>query len=142
MTASPSKLSNSGGRYSLRIFVPESFPAACPDMIVSRPKPLLDSTGAALDETSASMHVLGTRDGGTKICHFRSSRWVPKNTLYLVALKGRIWLEAYEAHLRTGKPLDRFLRHMAKDPRSPSTWHGVTDEEESRFLRLLRRLFD
>lgn len=111
-------------------------------MIVSRPKPLRCVSGAALDEASASMHVLGTREGGTKICHFRSSRWVPENTLYLVALKGRIWLEAYEAHLRTGKPLDRFLRHMAEDPQNPSTWHDVTDEEESGFLRLLRRLLD
>lgn len=132
---------NAGGRYSLRIFIPEVFPAVCPDMIVSRPRPLRALTGEALDEANPSMHVLGTRDGGTKICHFRHSRWVPENTLYLVALKGRIWLEAYEAHRRTGKPLDRFLRHMAEDPESSSSSYAA-DEEENTFLRLLRRLFD
>jgi hypothetical protein len=91
---------------------------------------------------SATMHVLGTRDGGTKICHSRSSRWVPENTLYLVALKGRVWLEAYEAHLRTRKPLDRFLRHMGEDARRETSSYGVVDEEESRFLSVLRSLLD
>ncbi len=59
------------------------------------------------------MHTLGVRDGSTLICHFKPSRWVPSNILYLVALKGRIWLEAYEGHLRTGNRLDNFLPHMS-----------------------------
>ena len=133
---------NSGRAYSLRIFVPESFPATGPDMIVSSPRPLRDAAGSPMVNTSASLHVLGERDGGTKICHFQQSRWVPQNTLYLVALKGRIWLEAYEAHLRTRKPLDSFLRHMSDDPRVPSRGHGEVTEEEGVFLRLLRRLLD
>jgi len=106
-------------------------------MVVASPTPLRDARGNAMDEASVSMHVLGTRDGATKICHFRPSRWVPQNTLYLVALKGRIWLEAYDAHTRTGKPLERYLRHMTEDPGQPGRSY---DEEESNFLRIMRLL--
>ncbi|WP_157517554.1 hypothetical protein [Micromonospora rifamycinica] len=103
---------NSGRYYSLRIHVPAAFPNRCPDMVVTAPHPLTDHHGRRITEASASMHTLGLRDDRTRICHFKENLWVPNNTLYLVALKGRIWLEAYEGHLRTGRPLDSFLPHM------------------------------
>lgn len=81
-------------------------------MVVSNPRPLRDHRGKKLKDPSASMHTLGLRDDCTKICHFKESLWIPNNTLYLVAMKGRIWLEAYEGHLRTGRALDSFLPHM------------------------------
>ena len=28
-------------------------------------------------------------------------------------MKGRIWLEAYEIHLRTGEDLEKYLAHMS-----------------------------
>lgn len=110
-------------------------------MVVAEPQPLRDRSGTPMTNASATMHVLGAKDGCTKICHFRSSRWVPANTLYLVALKGRIWLEAYEAHVLTGQPIDRFLRHMPDDGSVDTVVTGPVSEEEGVFLRLLRRLF-
>ena len=104
---------NSGGWYQLRVYVPEQFPAICPEMIVARPAPLHSRRGAALTNPSGAMHTLGTRDGGTKICHYHPSRWVPENTLYKVLLKGRIWLEAYEGHLSSGRDIEYYLKHMA-----------------------------
>lgn len=33
---------------------------------------------------------------------------------YTLIMKGLIWLEAYEAHLRTGQPLSQYLGEMRK----------------------------
>lgn len=103
---------NSGTAYRLRVYLSPQFPAVCPEMVVSSPRPLLRRNGRELTSSSGPMHTLDQRDGCTKICHFRPAFWAPQNTIYLVLLKGRIWLEAYEAHLRTGRPLDAFLPHM------------------------------
>lgn len=57
-------------------------------------------------------HTYGTRYGCTQICHFKPGLWKDNNTLYQVIMKGLIWLEAYEAHLRTGATLTRYLAEM------------------------------
>jgi len=101
-----------GDYYGLRVYLSAGFPASCPDLIVSDPVPLLDRNNNALTEVDAKMHTLGERDGCTKICHCRSSLWVPANTLYKVLIKGKIWLEAYTGHLGTGYPIDQYLRTM------------------------------
>ncbi|HKD97781.1 MAG TPA: hypothetical protein VKB69_09280 [Micromonosporaceae bacterium] len=102
---------NSGTTYRLRVYLSPQFPVICPDLVVSEPSPLRKHNGKALITASGPMHTLDQRDGCTRICHFRPVFWAPQNTIYLVLLKGRIWLEAYEAHLRTGRPLDAFLPH-------------------------------
>lgn len=102
---------NAGTAYRLRVYLSPQFPAVCPEMVVSDPRPLLRRNGKPLVAASGTMHTLDERDGCTRICHIRPAFWVPQNTIYLVLLKGRIWLEAYEAHLRTGRPLDAFLPH-------------------------------
>jgi hypothetical protein len=104
--------SNSGRLYQLRVYVPEQFPAICPNMIVSQPLPLRNRLGFPMTDASAAMHTLGVRDSGTLICHYHPSRWVPENTLYKVLLKGRIWLEAYEGHLKSGNDIQHYLKHM------------------------------
>ena len=131
---------NAGNIYRLRICVPAAFPATCPDMFVTYPVPLCDAAGLPMTGVSVAMHTLAAVEDRTKICHYRPDRWVPANTLYLVAMKGRIWLEAYEAHLRTGKPLDAFLRHMTDAPGQSAGPAPAEDSEEGTFLRLLRRL--
>jgi hypothetical protein len=102
---------NSKNVYTLRVYVPSDFPNSRPDLVVTSPYPLKGYAGKSLGETSASMHTLDPRDGYVKICHYKD--WIPNLTLYLVVLKGRIWLEAFEAHKRTGKPIDHFLKHMS-----------------------------
>ncbi len=103
---------NSRQSYDLRVYVPEQFPATCPSMIIARPAPLRNRLGHPMTDASSAMHTLGIRDGGTLICHYHPSRWVPENTLYKVLLKGRIWLEAYEGHLSSGNDIDFYLKHM------------------------------
>ena len=107
MTASNDK------NYTLRIYLPPDFPNSCPTMVVSNPNAALRKlNGSLLTRGSDEDHTYGSRDGLTVICHFRPNRWSNENTLYQVFMKGLIWLEAYEGHLRTGKPINTFLRDM------------------------------
>ncbi|XP_078372137.1 uncharacterized protein LOC144655710 [Oculina patagonica] len=92
-------------QYTLRVYLPSDYPNSCPEMVVS-------SHGILLSGVDGENHTLGSKDGCTKICHFRPSLWKDDNTLYQVIMKGLIWLEAYEAHLRTRQPLSRYLQEM------------------------------
>ncbi len=104
--------SNSGNLYKLRIYVPSDFPNSRPNMVVLSPYPLIGSGGANINVlgVSSTMHTLTPIDGYVSICHYKN--WLPNLTLYLVVLKGRLWVEAFEGHKRSGQPLDRFLGHM------------------------------
>ena len=100
-------------QYTLRVYLPSDYPNSCPQMVVSSPSSCLRrQNGSLLNESSGADHTYGTRDGLTVICHFRPNLWRDDNTLYQVIMKGLIWLEAYEAHLRTGSPLSRYLQEM------------------------------
>ncbi|WP_265263088.1 hypothetical protein [Spirulina subsalsa] len=82
-------------------------------MVVVSPSPLRGFLGQDMKayETSSMMHTLSPDTYGyVQICHYRD--WLPNLTLYKVVLKGRLWLEALEAHKRTGQPIDHFLPHM------------------------------
>ncbi|MEH1965837.1 hypothetical protein [Nostoc sp.] len=104
---------NVGNIYKLRVYVPSDFPNSRPQMVILSPYPLKGYRGQDMKEhgMSSSMHTLEPTDYGyVQICHYRN--WLPNITLYKVVLKGRLWLEALEAHKRTGQPIDAFLSHM------------------------------
>lgn len=104
---------NNGNGYTLRVYVAASFPNECPKLVVSSPSsPLRKRDGSLLDSTSGKDHVYGSIDGLTQICHFNTNKWTSENTIYQVLMKGRIWLEAYEIHRRTGEYLEKYLAHM------------------------------
>jgi hypothetical protein len=100
---------NAGNRYLVRLFIPMAYPDKMPDMVVANPKPLLDYWRRPLVSVDGSMHVLSAIEGCTQLCHFSQSLWDASLTLLMVALKGGIWLEAYEGHRRTGNPLDHWI---------------------------------
>jgi len=99
-------------QYTLRVYLPADFPNSVPEMIVktSSMSRLMRRDGNELEGTMD--HTYGIKDGCTQICHFRPNLWRGDNTLYQVFMKGLIWLEAYEAHLRTGSTLSRYLTEM------------------------------
>lgn len=100
-------------RYTLRLCLPKDFPNSVPPMIVSNPSSCLRKRdGSLLSGGSGNDHTLSSIDGCTQICHFNSCLWRDDNTLYQVVMKGLIWLEGYEAHLRTGQPLSKYLQEM------------------------------
>jgi hypothetical protein len=73
----------------------------------------LRARGYDLLAASAVMHTLSpvySHPQYVRICHYRD--WDPNKTLYLVLMKARLWVEAYEAHLRHGNPIDNYLGHM------------------------------
>lgn len=103
---------NARNRYRLRLIVPSDYPSSQPDLLVVEPSPLR-GRGFDLLETNGRMHTLTplyAHPQSVRVCHYRG--WDPNKTLYLVFMKGRLWLEAYEAHLRTGNPIDDYLGHM------------------------------
>lgn len=73
---------------------------------------LKDKYGRDLPEYSASMHTLGKHpeNGWTQICHYGA--WNPDVSIYKIYIKCRLWLEMYELHLQTGKPMDYYLNHQ------------------------------
>lgn len=116
-SASGTATSNSGHRYFLYLPIPPGFPTQRPLLYLTDPCPLLMSNGGAIHTlgVSHSMHVLSPSSSGwVQICHWRDNRWHPGIHLYKVLLKGLIWIEAYEQHLLTGRPLADFVATMAE----------------------------
>lgn len=102
-------MTNSGKVYTLKIHL-EAFPEDVP--MVEVLNPLKDKSGKKLCKVSGDMHVLGTCDGHTLICHYAPSSWTPNVSLYKIFIKCRLWLEMYEEHLATGYNMDYFLKHQ------------------------------
>jgi len=101
----------SGHAYQVRIRIPPDFPNSIPRAYVMTPADLRDHRGQGLAGQSPShpMHLLSPEDGRVQLCHYRPENWHPNVTLYKVALKCLIWLEAYENHLLSGQPVDHFV---------------------------------
>lgn len=106
--------SSNDKQYTLRVYLPSDFPNSCPKMVVKKSSKLRAYNGWLLEEYPGDNHIGYTIDGYTGICHFRPNLWRDDNTLYQVFMKGLIWIEAYEAHLRTGLPLSQYLGEMHK----------------------------
>jgi hypothetical protein len=109
--------SNTRNPYDLWIPIPRGFPDVRPPLYVAKPNPLRDAFGGTINGWGLShdMHTLtaGPR-GMVQICHWRDARWHAAITLHKVLLKGLIWLEAYEQHLTTGKPISSFVTTMSR----------------------------
>ena len=100
---------NNNKSYKLRIKIPADFPNSCPRLIVVSPKNLRQKNGQPLPENNSEFHTLGAEDGCIAICHFYPMHWNAQDTLYEVFMKGRLWLEAYEGHLKSGQPISVYL---------------------------------
>lgn len=100
---------NSGNVYTLRIDLTD-FPAQPPKAFVTHM--LYDKNGDPLNSPSRLMHTLTAENGQTRICHYGPGAWTPWVSIFKVYVKCRLWLEMYEAHLRTGKPIEYYLSHQ------------------------------
>ncbi|MBZ5538108.1 MAG: hypothetical protein LAO31_19320 [Acidobacteriia bacterium] len=115
--ASGVTLSNAGYRYRLHIPIPSGFPYQRPPMYITEPLPLLMADGTPLSRLGVShqMHTLAPSSNGmVQVCHWRDARWHSSILLQKVFLKGLIWIEAYEQHIDTGRPLAEFVRTMGE----------------------------
>ena len=101
---------NSGNVYTLHIDLSE-FPGNIPKVFVT--KMLKTRDVVPMSGVSGSMHTLQSENGWTRICHYGYSSWTPRVSIYKVYVKCRLWLEMYEAHLRTGHEIQYYLNHQA-----------------------------
>lgn len=99
----------SGTAYKLRIEAAADYPSSKPSVYVSYPASLTDYYGSLMISSSVSMHTLTAKNGMTQICHTWDANWNPNRSFFQVIMKARIWLEAYEGHKQTGKPIDHYL---------------------------------
>lgn len=99
-------ITNSKNIYTLRVDL-DQFPESIPKVFVT--KMLKSKFGKDLNSPSHEMHTLSSEHGYTRICHYGNSSWAPNVALNKVYLKCRVWLEAYEAHLKTGENLCDYL---------------------------------
>jgi len=104
-------LTNSKKAYTVKIDLssanyPDSSP---PEAYIINPKPLLTYTGESMLGASHVMHTLSGKDDCVQVCHYGGQDWHPGVLLYQIIIKIRIWLEAYEAHLKTGQGLSDYL---------------------------------
>ena len=88
-----------------------NFPEEVPPVFVTQM--LHDAQGNPLDECNGSMHTLTSENGWTRICHYGFMSWTPAVSLFKIYVKARLWLEMYEQHLHSGKPIDYYLNHQA-----------------------------
>lgn len=133
--------SNSDSEYVLRVYLSPDFPNSCPKLVILFPKDIFLQDGRPIPELSSAFHTLKKKDGFQSICHFYPPDWKDDNTIYQVFMKGRLWIEAYEGHLETGRRMDVFLgeQQFTPDPTKPwldnSEWDDSSDiyEDEEVF---------
>ena len=120
--------SNGDREYILRVYIPADFPNSCPALVVASPQKLLLKNGMRLPQVSNSFHTLEDTHGFHRICHFYPPDWTPDITFYQVFMKGRVWIEAYEAHLETGEDMDVYLGEQ-KFAVDSEEWLNDSDED-------------
>jgi hypothetical protein len=105
---------NSGNEYAVWLLL-KDFPNEAPAMYIVSPDPLLAYHGRPLSTLGINreMHLLQPDSHGhPQVCHYNDRFWVPKVSLYKILMKARLWLHAYEEHMKRGEPIDKYLSHM------------------------------
>lgn len=98
---------SAGQSYEVRILVPAAFPYSHACAFILSP---ISGRECSLTETSHAMHTLSPdSDGNPQICLYNDRNWNPALTLQHVLIKAALWLEAFEQHGRTGRPISDFL---------------------------------
>jgi len=107
---------NSHALYSVAVEL-HHFPFGPPTVKVVSPR-LTNHSGQllALSVASRRMHHLGPdQHGALRLCLHVPGQHDPRDTLYKSLIKARLWLEAYETHIRTGEMIDALLSHGRLD---------------------------
>jgi hypothetical protein len=103
--------SSANKNYGVCLWLRPSFPYRMPDLYVTSPNPLYGHNFKSIQSygTSHAMHVWAPDwNNHAKICHCKSEYWSASNTIVSVLMKGFLWLEAFEAHCRTGRSIDSY----------------------------------
>jgi hypothetical protein len=105
---------NTGAQYT--IWMPlKYFPDDVPPIYIVAPLDLEHFNGKLLKNVGVvrNMHLnQPSPHGHPNICHHSPRHWRPSFTVARTLIKARLWLEAYESHLQSGKLIDYYLGHM------------------------------
>ena len=100
--------------YKLRLELSEFFPDSEPGLFVESPQKLPMCDGVKTVNslgTSHSYHVYENEDNGfVQICH--TNDWDSSCTCVMALLRGALWVDGYEHHLRTGETIDQYLQKL------------------------------
>lgn len=103
--------SSANKTYNLCLWLKSGFPYEMPGLYVTSPCPLYGYGGKTIQSygTSHAMHVWEPDwNNYVKICHCKSEYWTASNAIVSVLMKGFLWLEAFEAHCKTGRTIDSY----------------------------------
>lgn len=92
-------------KYYLGCRLPQDYPNSPPVLYVMHPNPLPGVTELSHEHHTRNKHP---EFGYTHVCHYR--KWGPEKSIYLVLMKGRLWLEAYDAYMAGKGKIDEFLK--------------------------------
>lgn len=100
-------ITNTNSYYKIRIEIPSNYPEQPPETYIVSPKPLYAYAGKNLlyFGTSHEMHTFASENGYVRMCLYNSECWSAEYTLISCIKKARIWLEAFDHHLTTGKKM-------------------------------------
>ncbi len=91
----------------LTLYLPDQYPYEKPNLYLTSPITLWGfghSYTINAEEMSHTFHTgLNGPNGCVQICH--TGYWTSSNTIVGVLIKGFLWCEAYDIHLRTGKTI-------------------------------------
>lgn len=98
--------------YKLRLELSEFFPDSEPDLFVESPRTLPMFDGSQINSlgTSHYYHVHANKNGYVKICH--TDDWDSSCTCVMALLRGVLWVDGYENHLRTGETIHQYLKKL------------------------------
>jgi len=108
--------SEGGNYYKLQIAIPHDYPFSEPPLYIAEPAVLKNIDGVSINSLDAS-HAFHTHsngpDGTISVCHVK--RWDPSKNCVLVLMKGVLWCNLYELHLKTGKSINDLLEDLSAE---------------------------
>lgn len=98
---------DSNTAYLLRLCINPECPEVCPELYVWEPIALPRVPSGTINEvTGHETHTRGNGpDGRVQICWIDPADWDATISFVRPILTGHLWLEAYAAHMKTGKPI-------------------------------------
>ena len=106
--------SSRNNTYRLVLSLPPGFPDECPSCYVASPTPLMGFHEELIEYgNSHAMHTwISDRPPWVRLCTYRPERWSAAHSLEKVLQKAMLWIEAYESHVDSGRPISAFLLNM------------------------------
>lgn len=102
---------SSGNSYQGKLVLPPDYPYDEPELFIASPRILWKHGHRGTINNEGTSHAFHTysneRDGCVQVCH--TMDWDSSKTCVLVLVKMHLWLEAYEAHLKTGRDIADYL---------------------------------